>query len=271
MITQMQVRREDDTFLLKIPVTNPLSTDSYIIKGIEGLTPAKGVIASSTYASQDGGAIHSKRTDMRNIVLTIGYLPDYSASQTIQSLRQALYTIFPTKGNVRLVFINSEHDAMQIDGVVESFEALIFTKEPQIQISIICPNPHLQSRTDLTLNGKTGVSLDMSTSGSERSGFLFEMTMTKNMNRVEIICSPDEGLVYSRTLQTGDRLRISTIRGNKYISLLRAGSYLINELRYIESGSMDLGISRSTSDFKVITASTNLNYSVRFRPQWQGM
>lgn len=271
MLTSMQVRRTDDTLLLTIPIGGPLNNRPYVVKNIEGLTPSKVVMGTSNYANRDGGSINSARSDMRNIVITLGYKPDYALDQTIQSLRQALYTHFPTKGLVRLVFLSNEHEALMIEGTVESVDSSIFTEDPNIQISIMCPNPNFLSRAALSLTGTTGTNLPLTGFGSAESGFRFEITLAANINRITIDIGDGDPLIFSRTLMIGDRVQISTSRGNKYIQLLRAGEYLPNQLDYLIGGSMAMSLTSSTPKFLVTLSSGVGTYTLVATPQWKGL
>lgn len=130
-------------FILKIQNTKgeifELTRDSanYYIIGIQGLTRPATAVNSSTGGTVDGSFYNSARVEQRNIVIDIVINGD------IETNRQRLYQIFPTKTKCTIYFANANRN-VQIDGYVETLTGDLFVQREKIQISIICPRPYFE-------------------------------------------------------------------------------------------------------------------------------
>jgi Phage tail protein len=122
------------------------------IRNIEGLGPVKADIASTPFATGRGELYQGVSVPKRNIVLTLGLNPNY-ASQSMASLRQLLYAYFMPENWARYRFISDELPTVFINGIVESFEPNIFSQDPEIQVSIICPKPDFIDVNTTLLSG----------------------------------------------------------------------------------------------------------------------
>ena len=227
------------------------------IKKIEGLGPPNATINAKEIATFDGGLYNSARASTRNIVLTLGFLPNPS----IEDMRQLTYKYFPIKKKLRFL-IETDNRIAETYGYVESNEPDIFSQNETTEISIICPDPYFYSAGD---SGKNVTVF----SGSEP---LFEFplingSLTEKLIEVGQVWVTTEGLVIYegdtevgvlitihavgdvgsitiRNLQTGEVMRIdntkietitgsgikygddiyiNTVKGDKYITLKRDG------------------------------------------------
>ena len=130
-------------FILKIQNTKgeifELTRDStnYYIIGVQGLTRPPTAVNSSAGGTVDGSFYNSSRVEQRNIVIDIVLNGD------IETNRQRLYQIFPTKTKCTIYFENANRN-VQIDGYVETLEGDLFVQREQMQISIICPRPYFE-------------------------------------------------------------------------------------------------------------------------------
>lgn len=116
------------------------SDDPVIIRDIDGLGPVKADISTIPSGTSRGETYQGSSANKRNIVLTLGLNPNWS-TQTMSSLRQLLYGYFMTEEWCKLRFFSDELPTTDIEGYVESFEPNIFSQDPEIQISIVCPKP----------------------------------------------------------------------------------------------------------------------------------
>lgn len=131
---------------------------NYLIQNIDGLGPVKADVATTSYATMDGGAYQGAKGNMRNVVLRLGFNPSYSSTDQIGALRRALYPFLAPKMAVKLHFLHSDFETVTLDGYVESFETPLFSAEPSIDISILCPDPYFSSLTKVSVNHtNTGV------------------------------------------------------------------------------------------------------------------
>lgn len=115
--------------------------DPVLIKNIDGLGPVKAELTSTAFATGRGELYQGGSVGKRNIVLTLGFNPDWAGHQTMSSLRQMLYRYFLPLEWTKLRFYTQELPPVDIEGIVESFDPNIFSQDPEVQISILCHKP----------------------------------------------------------------------------------------------------------------------------------
>lgn len=271
MLTMLHLRTPAGVFLHSLPVINANETSPYVVSNIEGLGPVKAEISSSTYAPLDGGVYQSSRVGYRNIVISVQYRPDYSAGATTQSLRRDLYAFFPPERPVRLHFVDSEFPEVYIDGYVESHEPTIFSKDPEVSISILCMDPYFSEKTETVLNGTAGTNLVKPYSGTAPTGFRFLMTLSQNTGQYTLSNGLDVPIVHSRGLTTGERAQISTNRGDKYAMYLRSGTWT-NDLQQITSGTLSMELNNQVPYFLMtMLGGTGNAYTLTFTTKYIGL
>ena len=231
----------------------------FLIQEIAGLGPAKANINSTDLATGDGSVYNSARLNSRNIVLTLQLLE----FPTVETMRQKSYKYFPVKKPLRLLF-ETENRICEIIGYVESNEPNIFSNMETTQISIICPNPYFYSAgpdgtmvtifSDIVPEFKFPFSnesltvnlLEMGTiisnqtktvyyTGDSEIGIIITMHALGVATNVSIYNSEAHELMVIDTTRlatltgsgiiAGDDIIISTIKGQKSITLLRDGVY----------------------------------------------
>lgn len=151
--------KNDRNERLKVDLFDP-STSGFIVKSIEGLTPAKAVINNTELATSDGAINNSTKIGTRNIVLNLLFDLDHNA----EDLRLDTYRYFPIKRKVTLWF-KTENRKGYISGIVESNEPDIFSKWEGTQISILCPYPFFYGLDEDT--GKSITSTEFTSSKFE--------------------------------------------------------------------------------------------------------
>jgi len=125
----------------ELPLGGFLPNDDPVqIKNIEGLGPVKAEIASTPFATGRGELYQGSSVPKRNVVLTLGLNPDFD-TQTMAGLRQTLYRYLLPQHWTKLRFFSQELPVVDIEGYVESFEPNMFSQDPEVQVSIICPKP----------------------------------------------------------------------------------------------------------------------------------
>lgn len=141
MITRVEIfSPQPDAPTLPLGGTLPFD-DPVFIRNIDGLGPVKADIATTPFASGRGELYQGSTTPKRNIVMTLGFNPDWEGEQTIAVLRQSLYRYMMPENWTKLRFSSQELPNLDIEGYVESFEPNMFSEDPEIQVSIICPKP----------------------------------------------------------------------------------------------------------------------------------
>lgn len=125
---------EKTTFTLARPEeTGCLVTD------VTGLGTPKANIMVQTVYNADGGLFNHARTETRNITFSFQMLDGMAPAG-----RRRIYRCFTLK---RLVTVTFHTDARDYEarGYVESVTPNIFTEKETVQVSIVCPQPYLET------------------------------------------------------------------------------------------------------------------------------
>ena len=290
---------------LKMELSRP-QLSGFIITAITGLGPGKSNINTTEISTNDGSLYNSSRVPNRNIVISLRYL----GNDSIEDVRQMSYKYFPIKKKLRLL-IETDNRLAEIDGYVESNEPEIFSKEEGADISIICPYPffysadgdgmqttvfsgveplfefpfsneslsdpllemgEIHNRTDnvVIYNGdvETGIIITIHAMG-EASGITIYNTLTRETMEIDtdkIATLTGSGII------AGDDIIISTVKGDKYAKLIRAGDE-INILNCMDKNTDWFQLSKGDNVFVYTaeTGTTNLQSKIENRLVYEGV
>ena len=227
MLSSVEVRTAAGT-LLTLSLEDV--SDGVILADIEGLDPVKAIISSSSFATLDGVQYQSSRREARNLIFKLDLEPDYSLD-TVQDIRFRLYEFFMPKLPVSMKFIDSGDLIVDIDGRVESCGAPPFTKEPKMNISVICPLPDFIDLTPVELTGDT---VDDTTetlihyTGSVPSGMIFTLNVDRTIDDLTLFHRAPDNTIRTFELSVSmiadDVLTINTVPGSKAVTLTRGGT-----------------------------------------------
>lgn len=142
---------------LQIPVQMSDGSGRFISK-IDGLEPVQATISTTAYNSLDGEFYVGSQVPKRNIVLTVQ--TELSGAESIAQVRRDLYRYFMPQNSMLLQFDSDDRDPVQAYGYVESFSGDRFSQDPEITISILCPNPNFLAATPIIVNGQSKVGTD---------------------------------------------------------------------------------------------------------------
>ena len=280
MLTSIEVEAPGAREVLQLPLEendDPLQRNDYYIFDVTGLDPVKASFASTDIAHADGTYIQSSRLDMRNIVLTLGMNPDY-ADKSVQALRTDLYRYFMPKAGVTLRFIDSDYVPKTIFGYVESMEAPIFTKEPQLTISILCPDPKFSSVEDSVLELRTTANkdrYDLVYPGSSPAGFIFRCNTGLNyVNAFKIEVQSENGPVqtlwYNDSTSPGMALEVDTRLGFRKV-LRYDNSVGRPMLHNVSINSVWPQLNPGSNLIRVYSVSTETDYTITYNVGFGGL
>lgn len=128
------------------------------IRNIDGLDPVVASVSTVPYGSSDGEAYVGSSVLSRNIVLTLHPNPDWN-TWSHEALRRIMYAYFMPKQEVRLVFYSDDMNEVEIYGVVESFGANMFSKDPEYIASIMCMDPYFKTIDPVVLTGANNLEI----------------------------------------------------------------------------------------------------------------
>jgi hypothetical protein len=212
------------------------------IRDIQGLGPVKADISTTPFGSVDGELYNGSSMGKRNIVFTFGLNPAWSAGESMASMRKDLYTYFMPKRWVNLEFVSTHMPNVQIEGYVESVEPNMFSSDPEIQVSIICPQPDFVASTPSGVGGTvetipgTPVPVTIEYEGTIPVGFEAVVSSTvnfsgkiyiRNVGVVEEEFSMSED---SPVVTPSQHLLFSTVQGKKFARVMSGTTVVTNLL-----------------------------------------
>lgn len=241
MLAKVEVYSEQSVDELLIGGDTP-NTALIQLRDIDGLGPVKSNIVTAPRAVHRGESLTGNSIPKRNIVLTLGYNPDWE-DNTILSLRHQLYTYFMTGAWVKLRFFSVTLPTTDIEGYVESFEPNIFSKDPEIQISVICPQPDFVDIESTVIEGFTNdTAEEIDYIGTVSTGFHLEIVKPPSSSEVtgpiEIINldALEASEIFVVDWANDDELDLtvefSSVQGQKFVRGTDALDEVFNLLKY---------------------------------------
>lgn len=218
-------------------------TDLIQIRDIDGLGPVKADVNTTPYGSVDGESFVGAHVPKRNIVITVGLNPDWN-NWSMEALRRLLYMYFMPKQSVRLVFDSTdEMPAVQIDGYTESVEPTIFSKDVELQISVVCPDPYFIAVEPTVVIANVGSPYrNIKYNGTIETGYTVKVMQIKPPDATFIsIHTGNPVTSYLRvpaTISATKYYMMSSLTGQKYAQNVELNTGIItNLLSKITSGS----------------------------------
>lgn len=265
------------------PDSGSAATDPVQIRDIEGLDPVTATINTTQYGSVDGEFYTGGFTGKRNVVLTLGLNPNWS-DQTIEGLRRILMGYFTPKNFVTLVIESTHMPTVQTQGYVESMTPNIFSKDPEVQVSIICPFPYLQAVNAISVAGLTvaigsGVLTEIDYAGDVPTGYILDVVQgsadSMSSGEVRMINNTPTVQIFDLAAVEIDAdayLEICTIPGKKYVRNVPLPSGLpTNLLGKLAPGSIWSPLQPGANQFQVMSATPGQNWTLTYNPLYGGM
>lgn len=243
---------------LVVPLGDPAES-GFFITDVTGIGSPSANVMINDYTTIDGGVVSNARVGRRNVVIYMRLLD----APTIELTRHRSYQFFPAKREVKIRFKTSERH-IEIRGVVERNETVIFSRTPTAQISILCADPYFYSTgndgiTETVFYGETPKftfpfsnksltkpllimsTLTMETEqpiyydGDASVGivmYIKAMGLVKNItifnaktSEIMVINTDRLKALTGKEFDNGDEIIISTVKGQKKAELLRDGVY----------------------------------------------
>lgn len=250
-------------------------SNGYIVAEINGLDPIKASITTTKFANARGAAYQSSTLPERNITLTLEY--DKFHVDSVEVLRNRLYPFFMSMQEVSLRFYMESGLTVDIDGYSESMESPLFVQDPKADISIICPEPDFIATTPIIETGlftSDGSPRYVNYDGTAPVGLVFVVNVAHTVSDITFYQTAPNGDLYSMefagSLIAGDVLTISTIEGDKYATLTRAG--VDSSVLYgISPQSKWLEMQHGTNALRVYATGDGSPASITFTPRYGGL
>lgn len=275
MLSRVEVRtRQGD--LLKLPLLEE-NDSGYIIAEMNGIGPVKATLVSSSFAGVDGEIYQSARREARNITMKLELDPD-PATDSVWGLRNRLYDFFMPKSEVSLRYILQTGLAVEIMGRVESCSPDHFSREPMVDISIMCFQPDFYELEPRTLSGLLTDDADYTQfeyEGTVETGIVITVEPDRSLDELTVYhLRPDgetETLTYDNApLQSGDELTISTVFGEKGATLKRSG--VVSSVLYgISPVSKWIELQPGLNGIRVYATGTGVPVTIEYVTKYGGL
>lgn len=238
-------------------------TDFLQIRNIDGLDPVKASVNTSPFGSVHGESYAGSSVPSRNIVLTIGLNPDWD-TWSYEQLRRLVYQYFMPSRPTRLVFYSDDIVPVEIVGIVEDVNNNQFSKDPELLVSIICPDPYFTALNPTVLTGQAirpgGVMTPIELDGNVGIGIQVKVTYASGSQPTEIGIQIGEPTIQyftvEATVDIDNFFEMSSIPMRKYVQNVEIGTGIITNLLSlvtIEEGSSWPTLHPIESEFGVIT------------------
>lgn len=219
----------------------PLTGNSnFKLTNVDGLTAAKVELSSSTVASMDGDVVNNERTTPRGIVLDLTI-----EGADVEAKKRYILRYIKPKQKARLHWTQNDRE-IEISGIIEAIEMPRFTNTVVMQVSMYCSQPYwediafvVQEISEvLNLHYFTNYENDMlyfteqgfafgeydtnrtkvfENSGDVSVGMEIRIIALGNVGNPIIYNSDGQFFGVNTTMQAGDEIVISTVKGKKSV------------------------------------------------------
>ena len=221
-------------------------TDLIQIRNIDGLDPVKASVNTSPYGSVDGASHTGSSVLTRNIVLTVHPNPDWD-TWTYESLRRLLYSYFMPKRATKLEFFSDDMIPVEIAGIVEDVQINQFSKDPELLVSVICPDPYFVALNPIVVTGQAvregGAVFPIEYGGTIDSGIHLQVTANgapdPTVIGIQIGQPPITDFDVDAAVSDATYFEMSSIAMRKYVQNVNiADGVITNRLAKVRPGSV---------------------------------
>jgi hypothetical protein len=218
---------------IDLPIFGADPEGPFILKGVDGLGPPERDVKIARTV-QEGGYRQGTRTQNRQVVHRVGLQPDWDTGQTSADLRNMMYGLLtpPANQSVKLQVMLGSTILAQTEGDISTFETALFSKDPEVQITLDCDYPYLrkpaityQIPAKSLVSGKTAV--DISNDGTAPAGFWMKIVLQSNHSGSLVISDDTAGgevLELNGPWNAGDILTVDTRAGQRGVWRQPAGA-----------------------------------------------
>jgi len=251
-------------------VINRPETDLFEVRNFDGLGAVKANVNTTPMGSVKGSGFTGTSVGERNLVLTLGLDPDWD-EWTVSRLRRLLDKYFMPEQEIRFVFESMEFSPVEISGYIESNDPNIFSKDPEQQISVICPSPDFVSVDPVVVNGTTDmVPISIDYEGNVKTGIVLAVTHNSGAATSIVTVQPGEMgsrpfVVSNAVVDAGHRFMLDSIPGEKFVRTYTVpGNVQTNLLDDINVGSIWPELFPGEQDFVVQSDAGIKNWTLTY-------
>lgn len=215
---------------------------NFKLTNVDGLTSANVELSSSTVATMDGDVVNSERTMPRGIVFDLAI-----EGAAVETKKRYILRYIKPKQRSRLRWTQDDRE-IEIEGIVESIEMPRYTDKIVMQVSMYCSQPYWEdinyivqeiseilnlhyftdSPDDMLYFPDGGVAFGeydtnrtkvFENNGDVSVGMEIRIIALGNVGNPIIYNEDGQFFGVNTTMQAGDEIVISTVKGKKTITL----------------------------------------------------
>ena len=294
---------------LKLILKNPIASGGIAVLDVDGLGPPKASVNSTVISTMDGVRINSVRAGSRNVVLTLAFVgTDVEAIRhetyryfplkktvglTIETDHRTLETYGTVESNEPDIFSQQEGTSISIvceESFLRASDNYGLTVEDYYDVHPQFTFPFENSSGSGSLTEKVieFSRIDMSQSesihywGDVDTGAIFHITALGPVVTPSVF-NPDTGQILTidsdkvadimgSGIVSGDEIFISTVKGQKSVTLERSGSpYNIMNALGTNVSWIQLESGDNTISYKATSGVENIRFEVIYRPLFEGV
>jgi len=185
--------------------------------------------------------------------------------------------------STKLVFYSDDLDPVEITGIVEDVSVNQFSKDPEINVSIICPDPYFTSLdpkvvTGQTIQGAVGNPVTIDYKGSVESGINVKVTFVSGISPTQIkvqIGDPTiQYFISDASVDANLFYEMNSVPLKKYVQNVNIGSGVITSLlskSHMEEGSEWPLLQPGENEFSVSTDSAGQDWELSYFERFGGL
>jgi hypothetical protein len=189
------------------------------------------------------------------------------------------------KQRVKLVFYSDDMDPVQIEGRVEDTQVNMFSKDPELIVSIICPDPYFTSLDPIVLTGQTvaprGGTVSIDYKGTVEAGIGVKVTSNSASATpfdIAVQIGPwtasQEILTATAIVNTGTYFDMSSVPTRKYSQNVAISNGVITNLlnkTRLQPGTLWPTFQPGENEFSVVTNSHAEDWELTYYEKFGGL
>lgn len=248
-LSSIALTTSDDSEEVTFSVLKQEPNYRYLIRAIVGIDAEDIVPKFIGFGLVSGKKFYEYTMKSRDVVMRVSLNPVFSINEDVSEIRDRIYRLISANrsGEIKLVFKDGESIVCGIMGNITKMEVPYFTKTPELQITINCPDPIFRAITPIYLDDTDLPTtnpvklLDEATTAPHGLSFKVKFTaITASFVIQDDPTDPDWQfeIVPPTSFQVDDELYFSSEYGSKSVFWNKASGTDIELLDKVSSGSL---------------------------------
>lgn len=252
-----------------------------MLKDAQGLTPVDAEIHSYPLPGLRGSFFEGASLGARNVVLRVGYDIHGNNGGTVQDIRRRLYQLIRPGETVRVgLEFGDTAQNLFFTAYVESVEPVLFSEDPEIQISLLSMDAYMEGSVVRNFNGifndgGSANDLIFANEGDAPAGGIIQLTALESATSVSIrdrFAGTQFFTMNNLDISVNERIRINTIPGQRVVEHRSSTGGLISRpFTSISAASTWPMFAPGNNRWGLLTSNPRMSYEVEYRELFMGV